>query len=209
MKAKVTYTVAKMGGIASYNMIAKKSCPWMTPACKIYCYADKGRFRYPSMQRFLLNNFEATKHDSFVSDILEQLNRAIKFFRWHPSGDIYNEAYYQSIIEIAVARPDIIFLAYTRNPNIDFNLAPSNLILYFTVDPTTTKWNKTASRIAHVTFLSHKSEFGHLQDLGEGFKVCTSNNCAECAYCWESGGNIIFPQKYKTLNQELIKLIVP
>jgi hypothetical protein len=52
--------------------------------------------------------------------------------RIHVSGDFFNEAYFGAWVDVAIARPDIKFYAYTKSINLWHRLAsliPSNLIL--------------------------------------------------------------------------------
>lgn len=202
---KISRTVEKLGQIPSFNLPALTTCPHATPACKRYCYALRGRFLYPDAQAALYRNFLGTRSDSFIDDILKQLSISVKFFRIHASGDFYSKAYFNKWLKIAETRPDIKFMAYTRNWTLDLTGCPSNLIIYFTIDPTTERINKTAKYTATVIYDNSLKQAGHLEVVGNAF-VCNFNDCDNCGVCWSNPNNLIFPQKYHTLNKELIML---
>lgn len=194
--------IGKLEGFKSFNIPAIKTCPGKTELCSESCYATKGRFVYPDVQAMYEENFAASKCDCFVDRILGQLTIVDSVVRVHASGDFYNRRYFEKWRQIAEARPDITFYAYTRNTRVDITRMPANFLVYFSVDRTTEKVNPTARRWARMVDVD-KSSVEHLQEYKSG-KFCKSSKCATCGYCFRDGGDVYFPQKYKKYVKELI-----
>lgn len=118
-------------GIISFDLPALLSCPFASE-CKKFCYANKGTYRYPTVQKKYLKNFELAKTKNFVNvanDSLKALPNT-KFVRLHSSGDFFSRSYVKSWIEIMIANPSIVFYAYTKSMQLFKKLdLPSNFIM--------------------------------------------------------------------------------
>lgn len=190
-------------GFPSFNLPALLSCPYKTIACEAYCYALKGRFKYKPVQAMYLDNFLASKCDCFVEAMSWEIRRLRTLtIRIHASGDFYSKKYFDKWVQISKENPKTVFYAYTRNWTLDLNNLPMNMIMYYSIDHTTVKINETAQRYAKVIDMD-KTNLIHLETYKDG-RICNSDDCASCQYCFETGGNVYFPQKYKKYRVELI-----
>ena len=90
----------------------------------IRCYAASEEARYPSAQKMrwrnydLLQKFDTAGQVNLILKSLEyfeQSNYKIDVFRIHESGDFYNQEYFNSWIEVAKQKPEILFYAYTKS----------------------------------------------------------------------------------------------
>lgn len=195
-------SVEKLDGFKSFNIPAVKTCPGRTEICEASCYATKGRFVFPDVQAMYEANLAASKCECFVDRMVDQLMFTDRVVRIHASGDFYNAEYFMKWAEIARRRPDITFYAYTRNTRVRISRAPGNMMIYFSIDSSTEKVNPTARRWARIIDVD-KSSVEHMQEYSNG-RICTSDNCASCGYCFMQGGNVYFPQKYKKYVKELM-----
>lgn len=192
--------ISKLGNIRSFNLPAIKTCPGATKQCVKYCYARKGNFKFEAVQDMYTENLKLSLSENFVEEMDKELSSNERYFRIHSSGDFYSVDYYRKWVKIARYNPHIIFLAFTRNTDIDFSEAPENLILIFTADDSTEKLNPTATRFAFVVN-SGFSRIPHMTDINFSHyiaaKVCNSKSCESCLECWNGESHILFPQKYQ------------
>lgn len=89
----------------------------------IRCYASFEE-RYPAVQDSRWRNYDLLKEKDLNGKIelmlnslkhYEDNNGIITLFRIHESGDFYDLEYFDVWIEVAKARPDILFYAYTKS----------------------------------------------------------------------------------------------
>lgn len=84
---------SKLDGIRSWSLQALETCPGsiqngsLVDACK-GCYATQGNYRYPNVKAPRIENKEDWKRDSWVDDMVKELDKD-RFFRWLDSGDVY------------------------------------------------------------------------------------------------------------------------
>jgi len=192
--------ISKLGNIRSFNLPAVKTCPGATKNCVKYCYARKGNFKFQPVQDMYTENLKLSLSENFINRINEELSLSERYFRIHSAGDFYSVNYFRKWVEIARHNPHIIFLAFTRNTDIDFSEAPDNMKLIFTADDSTEKLNSTATRFAFVVN-SGFSRVPHMTDINFSHhivaKVCNSKSCENCLECWNGESHILFPQKYQ------------
>ena len=62
-------------------------------------------------------------------DVLTPENTAELLISDHDSGDFYNQEYFNKWCDIAEALPHIIFYAYTKTLNLDWENKPTNLVI--------------------------------------------------------------------------------
>jgi len=108
---------SKITGIKTFDFAipAIKTCPF-ADACKKYCYANKGAYKWPVVKNKLQWNFKQTKLKSFVKKINAEIKKHnIKAIRIHSSGDFYSKDYLNKWIEIIRENPTVIFYAYTKS----------------------------------------------------------------------------------------------
>ena len=108
---------SKITGIKTFDfaITAGLTCP-KADACLAFCYAQKGAYHYPVVKNKHLQNFEATKSNTFVYNMcLEISKKKIEAVRIHSSGDFYNRTYLNKWLRIALQLPDVTFYAYTKS----------------------------------------------------------------------------------------------
>lgn len=189
------------GVIWNYNL-PRSTCLHKTEYCDKYCYAKRGHFPCPNVQKLMHTNLEETKRKDFVELMSAQITmlryeKKIEAVRQHACGDFYSNAYYQSWCKICKKFPDIVFLAYTRNWEIDFSKKPKNFVIYNSLDPGQKKnLNKTLKLKAFVVEPGEvENETKHMApDKVRNSRVCNSH-CYECKYCYTGKGNVTFVRR--------------
>ena len=89
----------------------KTVCPFAKDCIK-YCYAQKGNYKYPSVQKGLNKRYQLTKTNDFVpmmnaTILLERPTHV----RIHDSGDFHSIKYLNKWIQIAKDNKSVIFYA--------------------------------------------------------------------------------------------------
>lgn len=92
----------------------------------IRCFAASREAQYPNLRnlrwrnRDLLNEFKGDQQG--MTDLLlrsleyyEHTKKKIRIFRIHDSGDFYSQEYFDSWVDVAKQRSDILFYAYTTS----------------------------------------------------------------------------------------------
>lgn len=84
------------------------------------CYALKGRYSFPHVQRALEKRFESMSNPLWVDAMVISISHFEKsgFFRWHDSGDIQDLGHLEAIVEVAKRLPHISFWLPTREYSI-------------------------------------------------------------------------------------------
>ena len=80
-----------------------------------FCYALKGRYVFPNVQKAMEKRFASLTNDLWV-DAMTYLIGKVKnpHFRWHDSGDLQGVWHIEKIVKIAKNLPDISFWLPTR-----------------------------------------------------------------------------------------------
>jgi hypothetical protein len=73
-----------------------------------------------------VDNLWSTFRETFVDEMAAEIGTATHV-RIHDSGDFYSQQYLDSWIAIARKRPDVVFYAYTKSMDLNWQSAPSNL----------------------------------------------------------------------------------
>lgn len=173
-----------------FNLPTVKTCPMATEACKAFCYAAKAERMYPNVLPSRTNNFEASRSESFVQDMIEAINKLNKnnkyqYFRIHESGDFYNQKYLDKWFDIAKHNSDIHFLAYTKSHHLDFSNKPDNMTVRYSIDETT-KQARIDMPLAIVKTPNQENRNKKTFDCIPGMK------CHECRVCWTSSIDVAF-----------------
>lgn len=110
----------------TWSLPSKRTCPYATEMCKKRCFAKKNE-TFKSVRLSREKNFEETKKDTFVKDMIDHLEYHLSrpkasdkriFVRIHTSGDFYNLDYFKKWVEIAKYFENngkILFQAYTKS----------------------------------------------------------------------------------------------
>lgn len=198
---KISLTNSKLGGkIPSLNLpttICRDDAP-----CKKECYANKGNWLFPNVQKGLQNNLKEFLQDKekFFNDIINYLNNddiTYKFFRWFSSGDIVNYDFLMGMVRVAIASPQTKFLCFTKKFNLvntflDFNELPKNLKIVFS------GWGKGFNvenpHNLPTTWVNFKDKSKNA-DIPE-FAIPCKGSCSTCKACWslEKGQSVYFDQ---------------
>lgn len=81
------------------------------------CYALKGRYVFPTVQKALYRRLKAISRPEWTDAMVELIDRKAKkvpYFRWHDAGDIQSVEHLSKIVEIAKRLPKIHFWLPTR-----------------------------------------------------------------------------------------------
>lgn len=169
-----------------FNLPRKVTCPGSTAYCAEVCYARKAEIQYsnvvPQARR---RNWKLSQDPMFVDLMLGELKRRrFKVIRIHESGDFYTQNYLNKWIEIARARPDITFYAYTKSTHLDFTQRPKNFIVRGSVDPTTPAVQ--AAQAAGLDGIAYTIPRGETKLPAEDIQECPGS-CKSCDYCLKPG----------------------
>ena len=141
---------AKLDGhIATFSLPAGWTCPMALdclaradkatgkitdgPDATFRCFAGSAEAAFPSVRASRWHNFDAlcaAKTTKGMSNlILASLPTWATAIRIHVSGDFYSLAYFEAWRSVAVARPDLLFYAYTKSAHLLPNRSdlPQNL----------------------------------------------------------------------------------
>lgn len=195
----ISLTNAKLGDkIPSLNLpttICRSDAP-----CKKGCYAKKGNYARPNVEKCLNNNLNLylKNKDLFFNDIIEWLNSddiLYRFFRWFSSGDIVDYNFFLGIVKVARETPHTKFLCFTKkfeivNDYILFNGdLPNNLRIVFS------NWGEFKPQNPHnlpQTFVKFKDPLknGNIPE----FAIPCKGSCKSCKACWslEKGQSVYF-----------------
>lgn len=100
------------------------------------CFAATAESAFPSVRKQRWQNFDLLKaaktREAMAKLISESLPSEASIVRIHVSGDFFSEAYFLAWIDVAKAKPDAKFYAYTKSINLWHKVQgeiPANLIL--------------------------------------------------------------------------------
>lgn len=184
-----------------FNLPRSTCEEFRTPLCNHFCYARGNNFLWPEVQKGFARNLKQSKAVDFIASIHIQLNsiknkgddkRTGNRVRLHSSGDFYSQQYFNSWCHIASANSETLFLAYTRNVEIDFSNRPDNFRIFFSVDWSSKAVNPTLKQFAFMdtkskTVPKHMSSYPHRDN-----SVVCNSHCYECKHCWKTKKNIVF-----------------
>lgn len=190
---------AKMGAIPSLSLPALITCsPEACKCCGKKCYAHKiAKLRPKTVGAAYQRNLDILKENP--EQFWREVNAAVavtRFFRFGVSGDIYDEHYFEKMVEVAKKNKHCELLCFTKkfrivNKYLEVHRLPKNLHIIFSGWKGLEINNPHNLPEAHVLF---KDGFTTAKD---GAKYC-SMNCYECAVegrnCWslKKGEQIIF-----------------
>lgn len=190
---------AKMGAIPSLSLPALITCsPEACKCCGKKCYAHKiAKLRPKTVGAAYQRNLDILKENP--EQFWREVNAAVavtRFFRFGVSGDIYDEHYFEKMVEVAKKNKHCELLCFTKkfrivNKYLEVHRLPKNLHIIFSGWKGLEINNPHNLPEAHVLF---KDGFTTAKD---GAKYC-SMNCYECAIegrnCWslKKGEQIIF-----------------
>ncbi len=181
----------------SWSLQALDTCPAsrdasgdLVDACK-GCYATYGNYRFPNVKAPRVHNREDWKRDSWVSDMVAELDND-RYFRWFDSGDIYDVRLARKILEVCESTPWVKHWIPTRMHKFPkFTLVLQrlqslpNVVLRLSSD----------SIIGETIEGPNTSTIGTLEDAPKGSFVCEAytrgGKCDTCRACWDKSVSVV------------------
>lgn len=182
-----------------FNLPTKITCPGKTKLCQEACYASKAERIYPETLPSRMNNFDRSKEENFADFAVPAIKEARgpnrSYFRIHESGDFYSQEYFDKWCKVAKAIPDMIFLAYTKNYNLDLKSKPGNFKLYWSVFPDTDLSKVPDKGYRAYTYGIRKGVQYNITGDNRFDKafVCDGLKCLDCKVCFEKDLDVKFP----------------
>ena len=181
MENKVTISNgnSKIGKTINISMPPIEACGKNLPCFK-QCYALKSYRQYPNVRKAWGGNYEMYKNhpEEFWNQIRTFLNKTKrKYFRWHVAGDILDQVYLDTMIDIAAEFPDIKFKVATKRYDLIYPMeTPVNFFLWFSTWP-----GLDLPGIApRMNWLSH-------DERKPKYTFKCTGLCDDCRYCWGEG----------------------
>lgn len=193
---KISKGNQKMGCVPSVSLPSVVTC--RTCDCQKKCYAKKLERLRPNVAAAYKHNLDLLRSDP--KTYWREVEAAImmsRFFRFHVSGDIPDDLYFENMVNITTRNPHCQILCFTKRYEIvnDYMEAhteiPRNLHIIFSGWPGLEMRNPFALPEAHVRFRDGSTT------AQEGAHEC-KGNCSECAItdggCWslKRGESVVF-----------------
>lgn len=183
IKISVSPGNQKMGAVPSVSLPPVATCLPGCP-CAAKCYAAKMCRLRSNVLAAYQRNWDAWKQspDGFAVQVIAAAI-PVRYFRWHVSGDIPDDTYFQMMCHVARSCPHTNFLAFTKrwdlvNPFAD--QIPKNLKIVYSAWGDFLPENPHGFPVAHVIFRG--------ETPNPSWKIC-GGNCTECICkgigCWE------------------------
>lgn len=187
VKVSISNANSKMGAVASVSLLPFLSCPGRCAGtCGAKCYAAKLANLRPNVLKSYANNQALAMYapDLFWAQVNVAV-MAVRYFRFHVSGDILNADYFRRMIETACNNPKTEILVFTKkyelvNAWIDENGSlPANLHILFS------GWDNLEPENPHQ--LPETTVYKTEDEIRDDWKLC-GGNCFNCAMrgvgCW-------------------------
>jgi hypothetical protein len=151
------------------------------------CYALKGRYRFPNVQKALNRRLNSLNHPQWI-EAMVVLITGEPVMRWHDSGDLQGPDHVKKIFEVCNNTPDTAHWLPTREAKLlqfmDPKIIPKNLIIRMSShkinQPPVKSWPWTST--VSTTMKSCPA-------LDQG------NSCGACRACWDRKiSNITYPK---------------
>lgn len=172
----------KIGKTANISLPPIISCGSNAIYCKNKCYAvNLYRFR-SEVKKAWDENFEILKEDReyyFNSIRRYLLHHHSKYFRWHVSGDIVDQDYYEKMKQIAEDYDETYYLVYTKRYDLNLSFPPKNLAVILST------WPKIPLPTSNfpLAFLP--------EDVRAYDYIRCQGHCENCRICWHKKVNIL------------------
>lgn len=156
------------------------------------CYAMKGRYVFPNVQKALYRRLEAIEKPLWAEAMAELITRkGQSYFRWHDSGDLQSVAHLANIVRVCELTPGVRHWLPTREYRIvteyvdDGGTIPPNLNIRLSAHMIGGHV-PTFPRLAGLATVSTVSRDGEC-----GGHECPArhqgNECGDCRACWDRG----------------------
>lgn len=198
LRVRISNSNSKMGNVASVSTLPFITCPGCcAKTCGAKCYAAKLANLRPSvLKSYAINTALYLKRPEIYWAAIDLECKAVRYFRFHVSGDIVNKDYFNNMVTIARNNPHCEILCFTKRFNavnawIDENGAiPENLHVLFS------GWSNLTPENPHKLPETNVIEKG--AEPADNWKIC-GGNCFNCACrglgCWQAkaGEVVAFP----------------
>lgn len=199
MNIKISDGNSKMGKIPSVSLPSGLTCRTDCECIK-KCYARRIENLRPSVKKAYSHNYNILiNHPDIFWREVEASIMMSRFFRFHVSGDIPDDIYFEHMVNIARTNPHCEILCFTKKYSIVNNYIhiighlPKNLHIIFSAWRGVDMNNPYNLPEAHVRYRDGSTT------ARENAILCRGN-CTECAVtdsgCWVSknGEQIIFTE---------------
>lgn len=151
------------------------------------CYALKGFYRMPNVQRTLQARLALMESPEWVPAMIEKIRATEKsgFFRWFDSGDLQSIKTLKAIVRIAIALPEIQFWLPTKEYGIVseyfelYGSFPSNLTVRLSAYMVDKAGPNSLAHGLGLTTSEVSSTSGDCPAPTQG------NKCGDCRRCWD------------------------
>lgn len=178
MKVSISKRNSKLGKVSNVSLAPRISCLPSAP-CFRKCYADKAYRMYPNCKWAWDNNTTLAKHypDAYFNAIGDFLVKdKTKLFRWHTSGDILDQNYFDHMVELANHFKNKAFMAFTKRHDLIYTAAPSNLSMVLSMWP---NWGKIDDSGLARAWLQNGNETRVPSKV-----IHCPGKCETCGICW-------------------------
>ena len=189
-RVRISNANSKMGNVASVSTLPFITCPTCCrDTCGARCYAAKLANLRPSvLKSYAVNTALAIYRPNLYWSQVNAAVMAVRYFRFHVSGDIMNKAYFHHMVDCAVNNPETEILCFTKkfdvvNAWLDAgNTIPKNLHILFS------GWSNLKPENPHNLPETNVIPRG-AESCPENWKLC-GGNCFNCACrgvgCWQA-----------------------
>ena len=151
------------------------------------CYALKGCYVFKVVQEAQYRRLASVKHELWTAAMALLINsKKSKYFRWHDSGDVQDEAHLLKIFAVCKLTPSVKHWMPTREAWVKrfLPLKPHNLIVRFS---------------APMVDQEAPSSWPHTSTVVTTGRTCPAptqdNECKDCRACWDpSVKNVAYGQ---------------
>lgn len=171
----------KIGKIPNVSLPPIATCADALP-CFSKCYAIKSYRMFPSVKKAWDNNLAVyqNKPEAYFAELDSFLTKIeTEYFRFHVSGDIPDQRYFDMIVKLAAKHTGTKFLAYTKKYNLDFSCRPINVNVIASVWTGFGDIELIASKNLPIAWYQDGTE----TRIPETAKICNST-CDICKLCW-------------------------
>jgi len=149
------------------------------------CYALKGCYVFEVVKAAQYRRLESIQDPRWVDAMAMLINsKKSKWFRWHDSGDVQDEAHLMKIFEVCELTPDTRHWLPTREAWTKKHLRnkPKNLVLRFSMPMVDQAPAKSWPNVS--TVMSKDQQW-----FGATSVACVApdqdNECRDCRACWD------------------------
>lgn len=192
LSVTISHGNSKMGEVASVSLLPFNTYPGRCKdTCGVKCYAAKIANVYTSVREsYARNTAIATLRLDVFWSAVDSACKAVRFFRFHVSGDIPAAGYFAKMIDTARNNSHCEILVFTKSYEVvntwiasnGSDALPGNLHILFS------GWSNL--KPINPYNLPETNVFKAEQDIKPDWKIC-GGNCFNCACrgvgCWQAG----------------------